>query len=200
MPTALLLLIPVHADPGAEPAESAFELVRDDGTCLIARRDRTDTTPSAMRATCTWPDVERARLDGLLADFEGYEDLIWVVDQSTVRERRDDRALVYQLQQMWGMADREVLLWAWSEDVPSGRRHVWTTASDEPLELGRGAVRTPINEGVWEVVDNPDGPGVRVTHEIAVDAGGTPLPEWLLRFVRTRGFARVMDEVRAHAR
>lgn len=90
-----------------------------------------------------------------------------------------------------------MLLWAWSEPYGEGRQHCWTTAVGEPLELREGAIRTPVNEGCWQVTPTVD--GVKVVHQIAVDAGGTPLPAWLVRFAQTRGFARVMDEVRASA-
>lgn len=180
-------------------ASDGFALERADGDCAVYRRARSESAPTAMRAVCTWSEVDPARLGGMLADFDRYDALIWVVDASEVRQRDGDRALVYQLQQMWGMADREVLLWARTEAVDGGSRHCWTTAPDEPLALRKGAIRTPVNEGCWEVRANPEGPGARVTHEIAVDAGGTPLPEWLVRFARTRGFARVMADVRAAA-
>jgi hypothetical protein len=150
-----------------------------------------------MRAVCIWPEVDPAALDRSLSDFEHYEDLIWVIDESAVRRSEGGRSLVYQLQQIWGLSDREVLLWAWTEEVDGGHVHRWTTAAEEPLTPRKGAIRTPKNEGYWEVRANPDGAGAQVTHQIAVDAGGMPLPGWMLRWIRTRGFARVMDEVRA---
>lgn len=194
--SAMWLLLALNA----QAADDGFEPLREAGGCAYFQRDRTHEGGSAMRAVCEWPDVDPASLDGQLARFDDYEDLVWVVDASEVRRNEGDRALVYQLQQLWGLSDREVLLWAWSEPVEGGHRHRWVTAADEPLEPRKGAIRTPKNEGFWEVRANPAGPGALVTHEIAVDAGGVPLPEWLLKWIRTRGFGRVMDEVREGAK
>jgi len=187
----LLVLTALGADDGFVPSREA-------GDCVYTERPRSHAEGSAMRAVCTWAEVDPVGLNARLRDFDSYEELIWVIDQSEVR-RTDPagRLLVYQLQQLWGLNDREVLLWAWTESVPDGERHRWVTATAEPLPPRKSTIRTPKNEGYWEVRANPDGPGSVVTHQIAVDAGGMPLPAWLVRWARTRGFARVMSEVRA---
>ncbi|MEZ4319300.1 MAG: hypothetical protein R3F61_17435 [Myxococcota bacterium] len=186
------LAFPALADPG-----DGFEPLREAADCVYTQRPKEHAEGSAMRAVCTWADVDPAVLDEKLGDFAAYDEHIWVVDESEVRRTVGERSLVYQLQQIWGISDREVLLWAWTEPVDGGHRHRWETATDEPLEPRKGAIRTPKNEGYWEVRANPDGPGALVTHEIAVDAGGVPLPGWLLQWIRTRGFARVMDDIRS---
>ena len=186
------------ADPGLDA--EGFEPLREAGDCVYTSRPKDHAAGSAMKAVCTWPDVSVEVLLQKLGDFDAYEETIWVVDESEVRETRDGKALVYQLQRLWGLNDREVLLWAWTEDLEDGKRFRWTTASAEPLPARKGAIRTPKNEGFWEVRSTPDGQGALVTHQIAVDAGGVPLPGWLLRWIRTRGFARVMDEVREAGR
>jgi hypothetical protein len=193
----LALAAPAWAGSGdAVASDDGFEPLREAAGCVYTSRPKDHPDGSAMRAVCTWDDVSADQLRQKLGDFDAYEQTIWVVDESEVRKTVSDRQLVYQLQKLWGLNDREVLLWAWSEDLEDGQRFAWTTASEEPLPERKGAIRTPKNEGFWEVRDAPDGKGAVVTHQIAVDAGGVPLPGWLLRWIRTRGFARVMDEVR----
>ncbi len=190
------MIVAMGPPPSASANEGdGFEPLREAGDCVYTSRPKDHAKGSAMKAVCTWPDVSADVLRDKLSDFDAYEETIWVVDESEVRRSEGDRALVYQLQKLWGLNDREVLLWASTEEVPDGQRYQWTTASDEPLPERKGTIRTPKNEGFWEVRDAPGG-GAVVTHQIAVDAGGVPLPGWLLRWVRTRGFARVMDEVR----
>lgn len=178
-------------------AADGFEFLKEVEGCELSFRDKTDVEGSAMRAVCTWPEADASILQTMLADLDAYETWIWPVAESEVRAT-GERALVYQRQEIFGLSDREVLLWATTEPVPDGKRFVWTTASDQPLTLGKGAIRSTKNEGYWEVLTTSDG-GARVTHLIAVEAGGVALPGWLLRWIRTRGFARVMREVRGHA-
>lgn len=170
-----------------------FEHVRDAEGCVIAMRPEAHELGAAMRATCHWPEVSAEALAGLLADYPRYTDYIGPITASEVRRRDGGRALVYQRHELFGIADREVLLWMWQE----GSRVRWTTA-DEPLVLARGSVRVPRNEGYWEVAPAPGG-GAAVVHEIALDAGGS-IPRWIVAMARTRGFVRVMGQVRAIAR
>lgn len=181
----------------AASAAEGFEFLKEVEGCELLFRDKDHAEGSAMLAVCTWPEADASILQTMLADLDAYETWIWPVAQSEVRSTRE-RDLVYQRQEIFGLSDREVLLWASTEEVPNGKRFVWTTASEQPLTLRRGAIRLAKNEGYWEVLTVPDG-GARVTHLIAVEAGGVALPGWLLRWIRTRGFARVMREVRGHA-
>ena len=41
--------------------------------------------------------------------------------------------------------------------------------------------------------------GSTVIHQIEVDAGGVPLPQWLIRAIQSRGMGRLMDEARVYA-
>ena len=165
--------------------------------CTLYKRPKTDTRPSAMRAECTWKDVDPVKLGKMMTDFDRFDDLLWPIDTSEVRRIEGDRSLVYQLQKIWALNDREVLLWARTEQLESGVRASWTTASEEPLTPRSGTIRTPINEGYWEITAAEQ--GARVIHEIAIDAGGVPLPQWLIRAIQTRGFGRVMDDIHTAA-
>jgi hypothetical protein len=179
--------------------DRGFEPVRTTSGCAISMRPESHREGAAMRAECHWPEVAPERLVDLLSAYERYSEFVFpVAEARVVRTAADGRALVYQRQAMFGIADREVLLWMWREDHPDTTvRFSWTTAAEEPLELLPGAVRTPRNEGHWQVAPDPAG-GSAVVHEVAVDAGGS-IPRWLVALVRTRGFARVMTDVRSAA-
>ncbi|MEN0062665.1 MAG: hypothetical protein AAGA48_10980 [Myxococcota bacterium] len=179
------------------PAEDGFAVVRTTDDCRIESRNRDAPGGSAMRATCDWPEVDPQVLGALMADLEQYEDLIFALVESEITERDADRVLVYQRQSIFGLSDREVLLWAKIDRLPPQTIVSWTTASDRPLALRRGAIRTPRNEGFWKIEPGAEG-GTRVVHEIGVDAGGR-VPEWIVRLVRTRGFLRVMNDIRKRA-
>lgn len=181
------------------PLPEGFVEVRTSGDCRIAQREATESGPLAMRADCSWPEVSPDRLITLLGRFDAYSEFIWPIKEARVVRTEADRALVYQRQHITGLADREVLLWMSQQDLPpSGRRYQWTAASDQPLTLQPGAVRTPRNDGLWQV-QPAEGGGAQVVHQIAVEAGGPALPRWLLTWIRTRGFLAVMADVRRAA-
>jgi hypothetical protein len=189
----LLLLLPLAGVAHAEG--DGFEPVRESDGCRIAMRPEAHPHGAAMRAVCHWPEVPPSGLVGLISAYERYPDFVFPIAEVQVRRRDEDRALVYQRQRVFGIADREVLLWMRQERAADGTRVSWTTASEEPLDLSPGAIRTPRNVGFWEVAADPGG-GARVVHEIALDAGGS-VPRWIVALVRTRSFARIMSDVRA---
>lgn len=174
-----------------------FEHVRDQDGCSIAMRPPSHPDGAAMRAVCDWPDVDPAHLVELLSQDERYPEFVFPIDEARVVREDAGRTLVYQRQSMIGIADREVLLWIRRSDEAGGATTFsWEVAADEPLELRPGAIRTPRNTGYWKV--EAVGEGSRVTHEIALDAGGS-IPAWLVNLVRTRSFAKIMSDVRAFA-
>lgn len=179
----------------ARAADDGFALVREAYGCAIRMRPEEHPSGAAMRAECLWPDVDPARLVGVIGAYERYAEFVSPVSLSRIERQEGARTLVYQRQHMMGIADREVLLWMTRQDEPGGRVRVsWTTAAEEPLALQPGSVRTPKNVGYWEVIPEPTG-GARVVHEIQLDAGGS-IPRWLVSLVRSRGFARIMQDVR----
>ena len=152
-----------------------------------------------MRATCTWPDVEPHVLTDMFTDLSRYDEWIWPIGESEVRRREPTRALVYQRQHIWGLSDREVLLWVQQQPVgPHGLDVTWTVATEEPLVLRDGSIRTPVNTGIWSF-QPANGGGTLAIHQIEVSAGGVQLPQWLIRAIQTRGFKRVMDDVHSTA-
>ena len=181
----------------AESTDDGFVFVRESSGCSIAMRPEEHPRGAAMRADCRWPDVDPRRLVGVIGEYDRYDEFVSPVSLARIERREGNRALVYQLQRMTGIADREVLLWMWREDrADGGVRVSWTTASEEPLVLAPGSVRTPKNVGYWLVAPEPTG-GAHVVHEIELDAGGS-IPRWLVSLVRTRGFARIMQQVRVY--
>lgn len=192
----LPLLLPTAAGAGPEP--DGFDHVRDTAGCSISMRPESHPQGAAMRAICSWPEVEPVRFGGLIQDYDRYSEFLFPISVSRTERQEGERALVYQRQRVPGIADREVLLWMSASALPEGGVRVsWTTASEVPLPLDRGTVRTPKNEGFWQVSPQPAG-GSHVVHEIALDAGGS-VPRWLVNLVRSTGFARLMQQVRTFA-
>lgn len=190
-----MLLLWLVASAGAD--DRGFEPVREDAGCRIAMRPESHPERAAMRADCVWPEVDAAALVARLADYPAYPELVFPIDEARVVREEPGRTLIWQRQSMIGIADREVLLWMRREERDGGVAFAWQTAAEEPLTLAPGAVRVPRNEGYWWVGPHPGG-GVAVVHEIAMDAGGA-IPKWVVNLVRSRGFARVMSDVRTLA-
>jgi hypothetical protein len=175
-----------------------FTFVRDTSGCRISMRPPEDPRGAAMRADCHWPEVPAEPLTRLIGRYEAYPEFVFPLDKVEVRREEAGRTLVYQHQSVFGTADREVLLWMTRQDLPSGGERVsWTAATEEPLQLEPGAVRTPRNTGFWQVDPDPAG-GSHVVHEIALDAGGY-VPQWLVNFVRTRAFSKILSDLRVFA-
>lgn len=192
----LALAVAAFASSGVP---DGFTHVRDVGDCAIYQRVPTPGVPTTMRGECRWADVTASQLTALLTDFNRYASFVPPLTESrVVRAESDGALLVYQLQQLRPLADREVLLWARITTNPDGGHFSWTTADDQPLDQRPGSIRTPANVGFYEVGPHPDG-GVRLVHQIAIDGGGS-IPAWIVNLVRTRGFARVLDGLRDAAR
>jgi hypothetical protein len=164
--------------------------------CVVESREATATSKSAMRGTCTWPEVRPEKLVAMLGQFDRYEEFISPIADARIERIDENRALVYQRHEYFGIADREMLLWMTAVPREGGTSFEWTTASEQPLALDSGSVRTIRNEGRWTVSTLPSG-GARVVHEISLDPGGS-IPGWVVRLARSRGFARILGEVRQH--
>lgn len=182
---------------GSDPGLDAYQPVRTAAGCAISMRPETHPEGAAMRAECRWPEVDPARLQRVLTQYERYPEFVFPISVARIERAEAGRTLVYQKQELVGIADREVLLWMVHSEAAGGARVAWSAASDQPLELASGAVRTPRNTGYWDVGPDPDG-GARVVHQIAMDAGGY-VPKWLVNLVRTTAFAKIMADVRAFA-
>lgn len=188
--TALLLAGSTTMSSPALAGEDGFEPVREDGGCAISGRPPEHEAKAALRARCHWPDVEPESLLSLVSDFGRYPSFVWPLKVSDVKRAEGDRSLVYQRQSVWPLADREVLLWMWSEPWSEGGTQVrWTAATDESLEVDKGSIRVPRTDGHWAVRSHPDG-GAWVEHQISMDGGGK-IPKWLMDRIRARGFAQV---------
>jgi len=174
-----------------------WSVVREAEGCVFEHRPETSPDGAAMRATCTWPDVAPDPLAAMLSQYEQYPSFVWAIDAAQIRRVEGARALVYQAQRLPGIADREVMLWITKEELDPGVRFSWSVASDVLWAPSEGNIATPKNTGSWTVRPAAGG-GSEVVHEIAVDAGGQ-IPRWVLALVRTRGFMKVLADVRAAA-
>ena len=131
----LALLLTAHAD-------DSFTLMKETDACTIRKREKTETQGAAMWARCRWPELEPAVVRGMLTDLTRYDEWIWPIVESRVEREDAGRKLVYQRQHIFGLSDREVLLWVTVDDRPELAKVAWTAANDQPLALAEGAVRT----------------------------------------------------------
>jgi hypothetical protein len=129
----------------------------------------------------------------MLGRYDDYSDYIFPIETSAVREVLKDKTLVFQRHKVFWLAPREALIWMSQTPLSDGFIVSWEVASDRSFLLTKGAVATAVNEGMWQVVEL-EGGGVRIAHEVSVDAGGG-LPEWIVSFFRTRGFIRIMNNI-----
>lgn len=185
----LALALPAHAAP-----DGFTEVKSNDGCTLFKGVEEAGVTP--MRAECHWADVKPEVLSEKVADYEGYDELIFAITESRVIGERDGAKLVHQVQETRGIATREVVL-AMTTDTTEDRTRVsWTTA-EAKIELVDGHVLSPRNDGAWEIAAHPEG-GAKVVHEIAYDPGGN-VPGWVVKWFQVGGMLQVMEEVHAAA-
>ena len=186
--TPLLLAAALAAPPG-------FVEVKEAQGCALFKGPTEADGVTPMHAECHWPEVDVAHLQSKLGDYAAYDELIFAITTSEPRRTEGGRTLVHQVQETWGISTREVLVWMSTTPVEGGVRYTWETAGSEPLEVPDGRVRSPRNEGFWEVGPHPEG-GARVVHRVAYDPGGS-VPDWVVRRAQVGGMLDVMKDVRA---
>lgn len=179
-------------------SDDGFEVIRTANDCVFEARAKAHSEGAALRATCHWADVDPKAMGQLVTTYADYTDWLWPLAECNVVETLPERTLVYQRQQIMTLADREVLLWMTKKQNGSYTRVDWLAANEKPLELSPGAIRTPKNTGFWMIDAHPDG-GSSVKHEVAVNAGGAAIPEFLLNWLRYKGFVSIIKDVRKHA-
>jgi hypothetical protein len=181
----------------AQEVPPGFKHLKTSGDCAYFFQEGPDDGVPAMRAECSWPEVDPQVLRRLLGLFDQYDDYIFPIVASEIREVTKDKTLVFQRHDVFWFAPREALIWMALRDEEQGFRVRWSVADDRSFAAAKGSIKTKVNKGFWLVLPREEG-GVRVSHEVHVDAGGG-LPEWLVGFFRTRGFIRIMNAIRARA-
>lgn len=151
-----------------------------------------------MHAECWWPDVTVDKFKSKLSKWDLHDDIWTAVVSSDVRETDGDRALVWQVHQSKGIANREVLLWMKHEVVDGADRYSWTQARDRELAVADGDVATLRDDGYWQVKADPRG-GVTVIHHLAYDPGGS-VPGFVVRWFQTSGLKANLAEAHAATR
>jgi hypothetical protein len=179
-------------------AADSYVPVRTSAGCAISHRPDTHPDGPAMRAVCHWPEVPPAAFASAVQEYERYPELVFAIRVARVERREPDRALVFQRQQVAGLAPREVLVWMAAHSDPDGFTTVtWTTANEEPLTVTPGAVRMAKNEGYWRIGPHPRG-GAWVEHEIAAEGGGS-VPLWIVDLARSWAYIRILADSRSFA-
>ena len=185
----------LHAVVHAAPPDYTSIKVADDCTLYSGPTDSSGNTP--MFADCHWPEVDPTVLQDRLRQWESYDAYIFAITSCTILKTDGARTLVHQVQVAPAIANREVAVWMEAHEVEGGVRVTWKNDPSEPLQLAKGSIRAPINEGYWEVTDHPEG-GAKVSHWVHYDPGGR-VPTWLVRRFSVGGLESVMRDVRALA-
>ena len=175
-------------------SDDGFEVIRTANDCVFEARAKAHSERplrataigrmSTRRPWANWSRPTRTTPTG-----SGHS-------RNATLSRHCQTTLVYQRQQIMTLADREVLLWM--TEAKRVLHTQWLAANEKPLELSPGAIRTPKNTGFWLIDAHPDG-GSSVKHEVAVNAGGAAIPEFLLNWLRYKGFVSIIKDVRKHA-
>lgn len=150
-----------------------------------------------MHAECWWPDVRIEAFRAKLADWTLHDDIWTAVVRSEVREA-GPRALVWQIHQSKGIANREVLLWMRHDATGGADRYSWTLAGDRPLTPADGHVATLRDDGYWQAAPDPRG-GVQVVHHLAYHPGGS-VPSFVVRWFQSSGLKTNLAECHAAVR
>ena len=191
MMTLLLTATALAAPPDHSP-------VKETNGCTLYSGPMDSDGNTPMFADCHWPEVDPVALQTMLRIWDAYDDYIFAIASCKILKTNDSRTLVHQVQTAPAIADREVAVWMEEIQVPDGARFTWKNDPSEPIELSKGSVRAPVNEGYWEVTQHPEG-GARVAHAVHYDPGGR-VPAWLVRRFSIGGLAGVMLDVRTLAR
>lgn len=176
---------------GAEPVEAAWEMVKETEACSFARG------PSAeLVASCLWPEVDPDRLDALLSDFAGAQDIWDSVASSTIAgEPGQQGTPVLHVHSIPGLSDREVLL-LWSRVEEDGAvRYAWTRSPEQPRPR-EGRVNVPRDEGYYLV--RTEGSGTSLEARFVYEPGGS-IPDWVLRATQAASAGAMLDELREAA-
>jgi len=146
------------------------------------------------QARCTW-DIPADRVEGLLARWEDQEQHFGNVIESTVLDRQGDQILVRQIFRARGIADREVIMECFSEEIPGGRRYHWHKARDQSRSTGQNT-EVELHEGSWEVVRGEH--DTVVTYRMRHLPGGS-VPSFLVSMFLSSGMRDVLADLRRAA-
>jgi hypothetical protein len=178
-------------EPAEAPAEPTWEIVKETEACSFARG------PSAeLVASCLWPEVSPARLDALLSDFGGAQDIWQSVASSTITgEPTEAGTPVFHVHSIPGLSDREVLL-LWSRVEEDGAlRYAWTRPQDQP-RVTEGRVNVVRDEGYYLV--RSEGEGTALEALFVYEPGGS-IPDWILRATQAASADVMLQELRQAA-
>ena len=170
----------------------AFGFGKSNGCTLVQQPAEGDVTP--IHVECRWP-VAAERLNGLLTDVEAQSRIFSGLTESVLIEKRDDYALVRQVQQARGMADREVILEWRIEPIPHGYRYQFQKARDQSALTGK-RVEVAQNAGYWQVVSDRD--GTQLVYELRYLPGGDLSP-FLVHMFQASAVNEAMSELRGAA-
>lgn len=172
-------------------AEPAWEIVKESEDCSFARGPE-----AQLVASCTWPDVQAARLDELLSDFAGAQEIWASVESSAIQgEPGSEGTPVFHVHSIPGLSDREILL-LWKRVEEDGAlRFSWTRAPEQP-KVAEGRVNVPRDEGYYLI--RSEGEGIALEALFIYEPGGS-IPDWVVRATQVTSADVMLGELREAA-
>ena len=178
-------------------APDGYSQAKETGDCTLFTGPADDSGIAPMFTECHWPEVDPAYLQGLLGVWDAYDKYIFAIESCTILKTEGNRTLVHQVQSAPAISNREVAVWMQKTEVDGGFRFTWKDDPSVALTLAKGNIRSPKNEGYWQVTAHPES-GAVVQHAVHYDPGGR-VPSWLVRRFSIGGLSDVMRDVRAMA-
>jgi hypothetical protein len=173
-----------------------FEPVGEQGGCAFSATAPGEDGFPLLRAECRWPEIPAEALEALLGDWGGHQEIWSTVVSSRVVSEQGDGTLVVHVHQAPAMADREVLLRMWVEEVPGGRAYRWSRAEPQPAP-SEGRVTVERDDGCYTVL--AEGEGSHLIATLRYDPGGF-IPAALVRWFQVLGMPGMLEELRGVAR
>lgn len=186
----LLVTTALAAPPG-------FKVTKNTDHCELSLGPALGNGVVPMRAECHWPDLEPARLQGMMAALADHDLYFSSVVSSDVVRSDGARTWVKQVHRAKGISDREAILVMETTKVGDAQHYGWALDNGD-LVASSGNVLVGYDDGFWEFSAHPDG-GTKAVHQLAYDPGGS-VPGFLVRWFQTSGLTAVVEEIEAYAK
>jgi hypothetical protein len=176
-------------------AQAGWTQTADEHGCRFFKGAQEAGGVVPIRAECDWA-IPVATLDGLLSVTDGHHRYFPNIKQSEGVGTRAGGDLVWQLQEVPGASDREVVIIMRREQSDGLIRHSWARVPGEEGLKGVG-VHVAVNRGLWELSDNGSG-GTKLVYEVRYMPGGK-VPGFLVRWFQGDGVREFVGSLKGYA-
>lgn len=146
-------------------------------------------------------DAPPERLLSVVGDYERYPDFMPYVEKTVVEKRNGESAWIFQqLDFPWPISNRyyTIRLNTTARQDKGDYRVEWTLADANEFRREGTGVRTPVNNGHWELCATNGGKSTLVTYYVHTHPGGT-LPAWAVNMANEIAVPSVIKAVKAQA-